>query len=101
MRRGTWDSIYDNLQMTSQSDTNPGSGNQVDDIKPSENSELNKSQHVVPAKNSEYIFVLYLHFRSLHVEFRFIVVLKSYSNCIVKRHCSIMISFIYPSQHTI
>lgn len=78
MRRGMWDSIYDNLQMTSQGDmTNSGSGNQVDDVEPSENSELNKTQHVVPPKHSEYIFVLYLHFRSLHVEFQFTVLLKS------------------------
>lgn len=87
MRRGMCDSIYDALQTASQSDiTNPGSGNQVDDIKPSENNELNKTQHVVPPKHCEYIFVLYLH-----VGFWFIVVLKSNSNCMVKPNRSIII----------
>lgn len=75
LRRGMWDSIYDNLQMTSLSDTaNTGPGNQVGEINPSENSELSKTQHAMPPKHSEYIFVLYLHLRSLHVEFRLIVV---------------------------
>lgn len=81
LKRGMWDSIYDNLQMTSLSDmTNTGSGNQVGEINPSENSELSKTQHVMPPKHSEYIFVLYLHLRSLHAEFRFIIVLNTYSN---------------------
>lgn len=61
MRRGTCDSIYDTLQLASQSDTtNPCTGNQVDDIKPSEDNELNKTQHVMLPKQSEYIFVLYI-----------------------------------------
>ncbi|KFK36266.1 hypothetical protein AALP_AA4G099800 [Arabis alpina] len=56
MRRGMWDSIYDNLQMTSQGDTtNSGSGNQVDDIKPSENNELVKTHHVVLPKHSNTV----------------------------------------------
>ncbi|ESQ56312.1 hypothetical protein EUTSA_v10024181mg [Eutrema salsugineum] len=56
MKRGMYDSIYDNLQTTSPSDmTSPGSGNQVDDIKPSENSELNKTQLVVPPKHSNTV----------------------------------------------
>ncbi|KAL1208319.1 Protein NO VEIN [Cardamine amara subsp. amara] len=56
MRRGMCDSIYDSLQMTSQSDTtNIGSGNQVGEIKPSENSELSKTQHVMPPKHSNTV----------------------------------------------
>lgn len=65
MRRGTCDSIYDTLQLTSLSDTtNPCTGNLVDDIKPSEDNELNKTQHVVLPKHSEYIFALYFHYCS-------------------------------------
>ncbi|KAF8116020.1 hypothetical protein N665_0024s0044 [Sinapis alba] len=67
MRRGTCDSIYDTLQLASQSDTtNPCTGNQVDDIKPSENNELKKTQHVMLPKHSntveEIIRRLSLHF---------------------------------------
>ncbi|CDY18734.1 BnaC08g08820D [Brassica napus] len=67
MRRGTCDSIYDTLQLASQSDTtNPCTGNQVDDIKPSEDNELNKTQHVMLPKHSntaeEIIRRLSLHF---------------------------------------
>ncbi|KAG2314534.1 hypothetical protein Bca52824_017656 [Brassica carinata] len=68
MRRGTCDSIYDTLQLASQSDTtNPCTGNQVDDIKPSEDKELNKTQHVMLPKHSntveEIIRRLSLHFQ--------------------------------------
>jgi len=70
LRRGMWDSIYDNFQMTSLSDTtNTGSGNQVGEINPIENSELSKTQHVMPPTHCEYIYVLYLHLCSLHVNF--------------------------------
>ncbi|CAL9225200.1 unnamed protein product [Arabidopsis halleri] len=56
LKRGMWDSIYDNLQMTSLSDTtNTGSGNQVGEINPSENSELSKTQHVMPPKHSNTV----------------------------------------------
>ncbi|XP_010436625.2 PREDICTED: uncharacterized protein LOC104720419 [Camelina sativa] len=56
LRRGMWDSIDDNLQMTSLSDTtNTGSGNQVGEINPSENRELSKTQHVMPPKHSNTV----------------------------------------------
>ncbi|CAN8232243.1 unnamed protein product [Cochlearia groenlandica] len=68
MKRGMWDSIYDNLQMTSLSDTtNPGSGNQAGDSKPSENSELNETQNDMPPKHSntveEIIRMVSLYFK--------------------------------------
>jgi len=71
LRRGMWDSIYDNFQMTSLSDTtNTGSGNQVGEINPIENSELSKTQHVMPPTHCEYIYVLYLHLLLSACEFR-------------------------------
>ena len=94
MRRGTCDSIYDTLQLASQSDTtNPCTGNQVDDIKPSEDNELNKTQHVMLPKHSEYIFVLYIQYCSVLVEFW--LVIRFISNCLVNHHCSIMICTLF------